>query len=150
MRDEKTVMVVNPWSSGVIKRMSLPQVYALVTKKSSSKMWDSVRMFPGDRNIVIIYNDTCKFDGEPLNRIFVTGEGRAFETLEGTFVIVGYDPTEERYSSLTDEQVKKLLPIFADWSKPVNIMSFGQSHHLAWMKMMANSKARSQRDNNGD
>ena len=131
-------MVVRPYNKAEVKTLSFDDIINCISEGSHNKMWDKVRFFSGARDIVIIFNDTCKSDNLPLNRVFINNDGKLVDTLEGTFVIVKHDYGNESYESLKPEQIDKLSEIFDDWTKPVNIMSFGQDPNYDLFELFIN------------
>lgn len=65
----------------------------------------------GADNVCIICNEEGKCEGLPLNRS-MAHEGKIWEIIAGTMIIVGDDYENGEFISLTDEQAEKYLNQF--------------------------------------
>ena len=65
----------------------------------------------GADNVCIICNEEGKMNGSPLNRS-LAHEGKIWEIIAGTMIIVGDDYENGEFIGLTDEQAEKYLNQF--------------------------------------
>lgn len=64
-----------------------------------------------DENIVIVCNDEGKINGMPLNRA-IHKDNKIIEIIAGPFFICKALPSEDTFSSLSDEEINKYLNLF--------------------------------------
>jgi len=62
-------------------------------------------IYPWEDKVCVICNEEGKLKGEPLNRALYDEEGKIYDIIAGTFLIVGI--TEDDFCSLTEEQINK-------------------------------------------
>ena len=61
--------------------------------------------YPFDDPVAIVYNDEGKLTGLPLNRALRDEDGRMYDAVAGTFLVVGLG--EEDFASLSPELAQK-------------------------------------------
>ena len=61
--------------------------------------------YPFDDPVAIVYNDEGKLTGLPLNRALRDEDGRMYDAVAGTFLVVGWG--EEDFASLSPELAQK-------------------------------------------
>ena len=66
--------------------------------------------YPFDDPVAIVYNDEGKLTGLPLNRALRDEDGRMYDAVAGTFLVVGLG--EEDFASLTPEMAQKYERLF--------------------------------------
>ena len=57
------------------------------------------------RSVFDEINARRELEGKPLNRALRDEEGEIYDIIAGTFFICGAPPDNEKFTSLTDEQV---------------------------------------------
>lgn len=67
-------------------------------------------VYPWEDQVAIIADDEAKLKDKPLNRALLDEDGRVYDIIAGTFLIVGL--AEESFCSLTDEQSEKFAGMF--------------------------------------
>ena len=69
--------------------------------------------YPFDDNVCMMGNEEAKLNGMPLNRTLRDKNGNPYDVLAGNVYIMGttYDGDNR---SLTDEEIKKYLPMFEE------------------------------------
>ncbi len=67
-------------------------------------------VYPWNDLAAIVADDEGKLNGKPLNRALLDEDGRIYDIISGTFLIVGLE--EESFCSLTDEQAEKFAKLF--------------------------------------
>lgn len=67
-------------------------------------------IYPWEDKVAIVADDEAKLKDKPLNRALLDEDGRVYDIIAGTFLIVGL--AEERFCSLTDEQAEKFAGMF--------------------------------------
>ena len=67
-------------------------------------------IYPWNDLAAIVADDEGKLKGKPLNRALLDEDGRIYDIIYGTFLIVGLE--EESFCSLTDEQTEKYTKVF--------------------------------------
>ena len=67
-------------------------------------------VYPYDDDVALIVNEEGKIKGMDLNRALRDEEGEIYDIIAGTFLVVGL--TEDDFTDLTDEQVKKYTELF--------------------------------------
>lgn len=61
-------------------------------------------VYPFEEPVAIVCNDEGKLNGLPLNRALRDSEGKPYDVIAGTFLVVGL--TEDDFGPLNDEQIK--------------------------------------------
>ena len=72
-------------------------------------------IYPYTDEVALICNDNGKIEGLPLNRALVDGEGKIYDIIAGTFVIVGLDDCD--FGPLSESLAQKYLQRFRKWEK---------------------------------
>ena len=67
-------------------------------------------VYPFEDNVGLVCNDDGKFDGSPLNRALRDDNGKIYDIIAGSFLIVGL--TEDSFGSLTQAQQEKFVAFF--------------------------------------
>ena len=65
-------------------------------------------IYPFDEPIALICNEEGKLNGLPLNRALWDEDGKIYDVITGTFFLCGAPSEEERFTSLTDNQLEEL------------------------------------------
>jgi len=68
-------------------------------------------IFPFADEVTVIAHDEGKLIGLPWNRPLYDEEGRIYDILVGTFLVVGL--TEDDFASLPDEMIRKYMKVFS-------------------------------------
>lgn len=66
-------------------------------------------LYPWDDPIALVCNEEGKLMGLTPNRLLLDDEGTPYDLLVGTFFLVGANPEEEEFSSLSDEYIASFL-----------------------------------------
>ncbi len=67
-------------------------------------------IYPWNDLAAIVADDEGKLKDKPFNRALLDEDGRIYDIISGTFLIVGLE--EESFCSLTDEQAEKFAKLF--------------------------------------
>ena len=68
-------------------------------------------VYPWNDPIGLVCDEEAKIKGKQLNRALRDENGRIYDIVAGTFLIVGL--SDEDFCSLTDEQIKKFADLFS-------------------------------------
>ena len=68
---------------------------------------------PGRRDAALICNDEGKLLGLPLNRALRDDEDNVYDIISGTFFVCAAPPDSDRFTGLTDQQVKTCMARFS-------------------------------------
>lgn len=71
--------------------------------------------------VAIICNEEGKIDGLPLNRAIKDEDGDIVDVIAGTFLVVGCNPDESNFASLSDELIEKYRKVFSSTLKYTEI-----------------------------
>ena len=71
--------------------------------------------------VAIICNEEGKIDGLPLNRAIKNEDGDIVDVIAGTFLVVGCNPDESNFASLSDELIEKYRKVFSSTLKYTEI-----------------------------
>ena len=106
MKEKIKVLIVEPW-----KRPNAAEIPAGL--ESLQKMVGGLiqAVYPFEDAVALICNDEGKLLGLPFNRPLYDEDGEMYDILVGTFLVVG--PTEDDFSSLTDEMIEKYTEVFS-------------------------------------
>ena len=66
-----------------------------------------------DEPVALICNEEGKLLNLPLNRALRDDEGNVYDIISGTFFLCAAPPDSDRFTSLTDQQVKTYMERFA-------------------------------------
>lgn len=69
-------------------------------------------IYPFDGDVCIIADEEGKINGSKPNRTLRDGDGRAYDVIFGTFVIVGYGKDAD-FRGLTDNEAESFRKLFA-------------------------------------
>lgn len=69
-------------------------------------------LYPFDDPVGLICNEEGKLEGLPLNRALRDEDGKPYDIIAGTFLVVGL--SEDDFCSLTDEQIEKYTELFKE------------------------------------
>jgi len=70
-------------------------------------------IYPFEEEIALVCNDEGKLLGLPLNLALQDGEtGSVYEIIAGTFFLCGAPASEEKYTSLTNDQTQRYQKLF--------------------------------------
>lgn len=72
-----------------------------LSKKEVGGYIEEIAPFPDP--VAIICNEEGKIDGLPLNRAIKDEDGDIVDVIAGTFLVVGCNPDESNFASLSDE-----------------------------------------------
>jgi hypothetical protein len=100
-----TVLVVEP--------MKVPYTKTLDGELSSLQNevgGDIEATYPFEDMVGIVLNENGKFSGLPLNRALYDEDGKMYDIIAGTFLVVGL--TEDDFGSLTADQIDKFRERF--------------------------------------
>jgi len=67
-------------------------------------------VYPWEDEVAIVADDEAKLKDKSLNRALLDEDGRVYDIIAGTFLIVGL--AEESFCSLTDELAEKFANLF--------------------------------------
>ena len=81
--------------------------------------------YPFDDPVAIVYNDEGKLTGLPLNRALRDEDGRMYDAVAGTFLVVGLG--EEDFASLSPELAQKYEKQF---HQPETFLKLGNTQKL--------------------
>lgn len=104
-QDKLTVLVVEPEKTPYVKEIdpglaSLQQeVYGYIQS-----------VYPFAEPVAIICDEEAKLKGSPLNRALRDSQGRIYDLIAGTFLVVGLG--EENFTPLNENQVKKYSELY--------------------------------------
>ena len=70
-------------------------------------------IYPFDEPVALICNEEGKLLNLPLNRALRDDEGNVYDIISGTFFLCAAPPDSDRFTSLTDQQVKTYMERFA-------------------------------------
>lgn len=70
-------------------------------------------VYPFDEPVAIVCNEEGKLQGLRMNRVLRDAEGTPFDIVFGTFLIVGLDDENGRFTGLSDELMAKFKEKFA-------------------------------------
>ena len=70
-------------------------------------------VYPFDEPVALICNEEGKLLNLPLNRALRDDEGNVYDIISGTFFVCAAPPDSDRFTSLTDQQVKTYMERFA-------------------------------------
>ena len=65
-------------------------------------------IYPFEEPIALICNEEGKLNRLPLNRALRDEDGKIYDVIAGTFFLCGAPPEEERFASLTENQLEDL------------------------------------------
>lgn len=96
-----------------IQPLSFPEVIEI--KDNLKSLQEEVggyieAIYPWEDEVALICNEEGKINGELLNRALYDEEGRMYDIIAGTFLIVGL--TEDNFGSLSDELINKYKTMF--------------------------------------
>ena len=66
--------------------------------------------YPFDDQLGLVMNETGKLEGLPLNRALRDDEGKIYDIVAGSFLVVGL--TEDDFGSLSSDQMQKYEELF--------------------------------------
>ena len=69
-------------------------------------------IYPFEEPVALICNEKGKLLNLPLNRALRDDEGNVYDIISGTFFLCAAPPDSDRFTSLTDEQVKTYMEWF--------------------------------------
>ena len=69
-------------------------------------------VYPFDAPVALICNEEGKLLDLPLNRALRDDEGNVYDIISGTFFLCAAPPDSDRFTSLTDQQVKTFIERF--------------------------------------
>lgn len=67
-------------------------------------------LYPFKEPVALICNEEGKINGAELNRAIVNEDGKVYDVIAGTFLIVGVD--EDDFTSLTQKQADAFVEIY--------------------------------------
>ena len=70
-------------------------------------------IYPFDEPVALICNDEGKLLGLPLNRALRDDEDNVYDIISGTFFVCAAPPDSDRFTGLTDQQVKTCMARFS-------------------------------------
>ena len=70
-------------------------------------------VYPFDEPVALICNEEGKLLNLPLNRALRDDEGNVYDIISGTFFLCAAPPDSDRFTSLTDQQVKTYMERFS-------------------------------------
>ena len=70
-------------------------------------------IYPFEEPVALIANEEGKLLNLPLNRALRDDEGNVYDIISGTFFLCAAPPDSDRFTSLTDQQVKTYMERFA-------------------------------------
>ena len=70
-------------------------------------------IYPFEEPAALICNEEGKLLNLPLNRALQDDEGNVYDIISGTFFLCAAPPDSDRFTSLTDQQVKTYMERFA-------------------------------------
>ena len=70
-------------------------------------------VYPFDEPVALICNEEGKLLNLPLNRALRDDAGEVYDIIAGTFFICAAPPGNDRFTDLTDQQVKMYIERFA-------------------------------------
>ena len=70
-------------------------------------------IYPFEEPVALICNEEGKLLNLPLNRALRDEEGNVYDIISGTFFLCAAPPDSDRFTSLTDQQVKTYMERFA-------------------------------------
>lgn len=115
-RDEITVLRIEPRKA--------PSVAVIENnlksfQKEVGGYIEEIAPFPDP--VAIICNEEGKIDGLPLNRAIKNEDGDIVDVIAGTFLVVGCNPDESNFTSLSDELIEKYRKVFSSTLKYTEI-----------------------------
>ena len=66
-------------------------------------------IYPFEEPVALICNEEGKLLNLPLNRALRDDEGNVYDIISGTFFLCAAPPDSDRFTSLTDQQVKTYM-----------------------------------------
>lgn len=105
MSEKITVLVVEPEKAPYIKKID-PGLKSLQQKVGG----DIQAIYPFPEPVAIVCNESGKLDGLPLNRALRGEDGKAYDIIAGTFLVVGLG--DEDFISLPPELIQKFTRRF--------------------------------------
>ena len=70
-------------------------------------------IYPFDEPVALICNEEGKLLGLPLNRALRDDEDNVYDIISGTFFVCAAPPDSDRFTGLTDQQVKTCMARFS-------------------------------------
>ena len=70
-------------------------------------------VYPFDEPVALICNEEGKLLGLPLNRALRDDEDNVYDIISGTFFVCAAPPDSDRFTGLTDQQVKTCMARFS-------------------------------------
>lgn len=101
------VLVVEPGKRPVVKEM---QTGLEALQKAVGGLIEAV--YPFEEPVAIVCNEEGKIMGLPLNRALLDENGKVYDIIAGTFLVVGL--TEDNFGSLDDTLLEKFQTRFRD------------------------------------
>ena len=78
-------------------------------------------VYPFDEPVALICNEEGKLLNLPLNRALRDDRGEVYDVIAGTFFVCAAPPDSDRFTGLTDRQVKTYLERFATSETFLNV-----------------------------
>ena len=69
-------------------------------------------IYPFEEPVALICNEEGKLLNLPLNRALQDDAGKVYDIISGTFFLCAAPPDSDRFTSLTDQQVKTFIERF--------------------------------------
>ena len=100
-----TVVAVKPGKKPIVKEIEN------TLKSLQNEVGGYIQVvYPWAELVGLVCDEEAKISGKQLNRALRDGNGRIYDIVAGTFLIVGLG--DEDFCSLTDEQIKKFSEMF--------------------------------------
>ena len=100
-----TVIAVKPGKKPIVKEIES----TLKSLQNEVRGYIQV-VYPWPDQVGLVCDEEAKIKGEQLNRALRDENGRIYDIVAGTFLIVGLG--DEDFCSLTDEQIEKFSEMF--------------------------------------
>ena len=100
-----TVVAVKPGKKPIVKEIEN------TLKSLQNEVGGYIQVvYPWNDPVGLVCDEEAKINGKQLNRALRDENGRIYDIVAGTFLIVGL--SDEDFCSLTDEQIKKFSEMF--------------------------------------
>ena len=100
-----TVLVVEPGKKPYVKEI------ANTLKSLQKEIGGYIQaVYPWNESVALICDEESKLKNKPFNRALRDEDGKVYDIVAGTFLIVGL--SEENFCSLSKEQIERLSRLF--------------------------------------
>ena len=101
-----TVIAVKPGKKPIVKEIES------TLKSLQNEVGGYIQVvYPWNDSVGLVCDEEAKINGKQLNRALRDDNGKIYDIIAGTFLIVGL--SDEDFCSLTDEQIKKFSELFS-------------------------------------